>query len=207
MCLFPCLTLCHVPVACLTLCHVPVACPTLCNVPVACPTLCNVPVACLTLCHFLFPASASLRERTALLPDGRRVINIRSETAGEKALFRESLRQHRCVVPASHYFEWERRGGEKTKYAIGPSDGSPLFMAGLYRTDGNRTTFAIMTREPAQNIAFIHDRMPVILSTEQAADWLDPSKDAQVSAYVPPVSCRRAEDGPEQLRMDLPGIG
>jgi hypothetical protein len=42
---------------------------------------------------------------------------------------------------------------------------------------------------------------------EQAADWLDPSKDAQVSAYVPPVSCRRAEDGPEQLRMDLPGIG
>ena len=141
------------------------------------------------------------------LDDGRRLINIRSETAGEKAIFRESLRLRRCVVPASHYFEWERRGGEKTKYAIGPSDGSPLFMAGLYRTDGNRTTFAIMTREPAQNIAFIHDRMPVILSTEQAADWLDPSKDAQVSAYVPPVSCRRAEDGPEQLRMDMPGIG
>ena len=33
--------------------------------------------------------------------------------------------------------------------------------------------FSILTREPAENIAFIHNRMPVILHTEAKNDWLN----------------------------------
>ena len=39
------------------------------------------------------------------LPDGRLLINARSETAGEKALFQDAMRQHRCLIPATNYFE------------------------------------------------------------------------------------------------------
>ena len=41
------------------------------------------------------------------LGGGKLLFNARSETADAKALFREGLRQRRCLVPAAHYFEWE----------------------------------------------------------------------------------------------------
>ena len=39
---------------------------------------------------------------------GGLVINARSETAGEKQLFRESAQLRRCLIPASCNFERER---------------------------------------------------------------------------------------------------
>ena len=48
-----------------------------------------------------------------------------------------------------------------------------LFMAGLYRIEGNKARFTILTRTPADNISFIHDRMPVILPKEAMRDWLN----------------------------------
>ena len=49
-----------------------------------------------------------------------------------------------------------------------------LFMAGLYRIEGNKARFTILTRTPADSISFIHDRMPVILPKEAMYDWLNP---------------------------------
>ena len=107
------------------------------------------------------------------LPDGKPVTNARSETAAEKSLFRDGMLNRRCLVPASNYFEWEKRGREKVKYAIRPVGRPVLYMAGVYRMEGGRPAFAILTREPAEPIAFIHDRMPVILPAEALAEWLD----------------------------------
>ena len=112
------------------------------------------------------------------LGDGKRVINARSETAADRPLFRDGMRQRRCAVPASHYFEWERSGGQKTKYAIRPEGSGLFYFAGLYRISDGRPEFVILTREPAQSIAFIHDRMPVILPRELVADWTNPQYDA-----------------------------
>ncbi len=112
------------------------------------------------------------------LGDGRRVINARSETAAQRPLFRDGMRQRRCAVPASRYFEWERTGGRRTKYAIRPEGGGLFFFAGLYRIAGGRPEFVILARPPAPGIAFIHDRMPVILPRERVADWTNPQCDA-----------------------------
>ena len=38
-------------------------------------------------------------------PDGRPVINARSETAAEKPMFRDGMQHRRCLIPASYYFE------------------------------------------------------------------------------------------------------
>ena len=113
------------------------------------------------------------------LPDGKLIINARSETAAEKSLFRDGMLNRRCLVPASNYFEWEKRGREKVKYAIRPVGRPILYMAGVYRMEGGRPVFAILTREPAEPIAFIHDRMPVILPSEAQAEWLDIRNDGR----------------------------
>ena len=109
-------------------------------------------------------------------PGGRPVINARAETAAEKPLFRDGMRQRRCLIPASSYFEWERREGQKTKYAIHPAGAEMLYLAGIYNLENHDgavvPSFAILTRSAAPEIAFIHDRMPVILPPDCARDWL-----------------------------------
>lgn len=54
------------------------------------------------------------------LSDGKLLFNARSETAAEKAIFKDGMAQRRCMIPATCYFEWEHRGKEKIKYAIAP---------------------------------------------------------------------------------------
>ena len=107
------------------------------------------------------------------LPDGKLIINARSETAAEKPLFRDGTFNRRRLVPAINYFEWEKRGKEKVKYAIRPSGSSMLYMAEVYRTENGKAGFSIFTREPAEQISFIHNRMPMILPETAKQDWLN----------------------------------
>ena len=106
------------------------------------------------------------------------VINARSETAECKGMFRESWAERRCLIPAARYFEWERRGKEKVKYAIGPAGKAAFYLAGLYRyePDERFPRFVILTREAATPISFIHPRMPVIFDGRSARAWLDPKE-------------------------------
>ena len=112
------------------------------------------------------------------LPDGKLLFNARSETAAEKAIFKDGMTQRRCLIPATCYFEWEHRGREKIKYAIAPEGSQMLYLAGIYRKEGNRAACTILTREPAESIAFIHNRMPVILPAKAVRDWLNIRYDA-----------------------------
>ena len=116
------------------------------------------------------------------------LINARSETASRKEPFREAWNGHRCVIPASWYFEWEHLVNPSTlrtkrgdKYLL-QSRGSPwTWLAGLYRLEESRglryPAFVILTREAADSIRFIHGRMPVILHTEDARAWIRPDSD------------------------------
>ena len=116
-------------------------------------------------------------------PDGRPIINARSETVKTKLLFRDGIVHRRCLVPASLYFEWERRDKERIKYAIRPAHGRILYFAGIYHWEqhGEATfpTFAILTQQAAPKIAFIHERMPVILPAERLRDWLNLQNDVR----------------------------
>ena len=107
------------------------------------------------------------------------IINARSETAAEKSLFKDGMTQRRCLIPASWYFEWEKRGKDRIKYAIAPEGAGLIYLAGTYRkeSDTGAASFVILTRPAAPGIAFIHDRMPAILSVELGRAWLDPHND------------------------------
>ena len=131
-------------------------------------------------------------------PNGRPIINARSETAAQKPMFKDGMRQRRCVIPASHYFEWERRGAARTKYAIRPAHADTLYLAGIYHLENHDgvivPAFTILTRDAALGIAFIHPRMPVLLPPDATADWLNPGYNAEevVAAALTEMEYRSA---------------
>ncbi len=108
------------------------------------------------------------------LSNGKLVFNARSETASDKRLFADGMKQRRCLIPADSYLEWEHLEKKKQKYEIAPVGGAGFCLAGIYRIEKGQAEFSILTRMPAESIAFIHDRMPVILPESVAKDWLNP---------------------------------
>lgn len=103
----------------------------------------------------------------------KRIFNARSETAKEKPMFRESMHQHRCIVPASCYFEWEQTTHQKMN--IRPANGHSLFLAGLYRPEKDgRYSYTVLTRAAAPHLESIHPRMPVILPADCIMEWMAP---------------------------------
>jgi putative SOS response-associated peptidase YedK len=108
------------------------------------------------------------------------LVNARVETAAEKPTFKNTWKAHRCIVPASWYFEWQHfkapDGKEKTgdKFLIQPRGSSLTWLCGLYRFEGNYPVFTILTREPSSELSEIHDRMPLILPKEKIDEWIRP---------------------------------
>ena len=113
------------------------------------------------------------------------LVNARVETASSKPTFKESWERRRCIIPASYYFEWEHlinaaTGKAKTgdKYMIQPKGSEITWLAGLYRIEEMSgiqvPVFTVLTREPSEEIRFIHDRMPVILPREAVEEWIRP---------------------------------
>ena len=108
------------------------------------------------------------------------LINARAETAAEKPTFREDWRRHRCIIPASWYIEWEHlidHNGKKhtgDKYMLQPKGSSTTWLCGLYRIEEGLPVFVILTKEPGEEIRFIHDRMPLILPGELVNEWISP---------------------------------
>jgi len=110
-------------------------------------------------------------------PGGRPLINAKAETAAQKPMFKDGMKQRRCLIPASCYYEWERRDGRKIKHAIHPADCDMMYMAGIYHLEHHGSVvvpaFVILTRGAAEGIRFIHERMPVILPAKKALTWLN----------------------------------
>lgn len=149
------------------------------------------------------PSAFAMRWGYAL-PDGKRLINARSETAASRPLFRDGMLERRCAVPASEYFEWERIDGSRRKYAIRPAGSGLFYMAGIYRLESGEPAFSILTREPADSIAFIHDRMPVILPQELVRDWINPKYDAaEILVHAVLDVAHRPAPTDEQMHMAL----
>jgi len=114
---------------------------------------------------------------------GSRMINARSETVAEKPSFRGAWRhRRRCLVLADGYYEWAKRPEGKVPHWF-QLRGRPVFaFAGLWeswgRGEAELRSCTILTCAPNEGglVASIHDRMPVILGTEDEwSAWTDPS--------------------------------
>jgi putative SOS response-associated peptidase YedK len=125
------------------------------------------------------------RLRWGLLPpwaaapnDRGRQINARSETVFEKPMFKSAALRHRCLIPASGFYEWQKDGRQSQPFFIHRADGAPVAMAGIWRRstfgDTALATCAILTTDAYPAIAGIHHRMPIMLDPDSWDAWLDP---------------------------------
>jgi len=107
---------------------------------------------------------------------GLKLINVRSESAMEKPMFKPLLNRQRCLVPATGFYEWQKQGTRKRPYHIRIKDQEYFAMAGIYDTwskDGkDLVTFSILTTAANEMISPIHDRMPVILRQDREGEWV-----------------------------------
>src|SRR5262249_978172 len=116
---------------------------------------------------------------------GNRMINARAETLAQKAAFRSALRKRRCLVPADSFYEWKKLPKGKAPMRVTLKDQEPFGMAGLWETwrdpaDGVVRSFTIITTEPNELVAPMHDRMPAILLKEDEHIWLDDQVDPAI---------------------------
>jgi len=127
-----------------------------------------------TYAHFgLIPSWA--KERSSMQ------INARSETVFEKSSFKEAYKQRRCLIPLNGYFEWKKDAENKKSKAhfIVSTSGEYFVFAGIYESwydnalNESILTCALLTTEPNEKIASLHERMPVILESDQLQLWLN----------------------------------
>ena len=120
---------------------------------------------------------------------GSRMINARAESLTEKPSFKGLLRSKRCLIIADGFYEWRQENGYKTPMYITMKDSEPFAFAGLWDNwkspDGQQLrTCTIITTEPNEVVASIHNRMPAILLPEAREAWLDPTiKDEHLLAH------------------------
>lgn len=97
------------------------------------------------------------------------IINARSETAAEKSMFRKSLLQRRCVVPATGFYEWNHK---KQKYKFNLPNHELLYLAGIWNEYEGEKHFVILTTAANEAMKDIHNRMPVILKKNIINQWV-----------------------------------
>ena len=145
---------------------------------------------------------------------GNRMINARSETLAEKPAFRSAYKYHRCLIFANGFYEWQAQPGTKTKvpHFIRLKSGVPFAFAGLWElwqaADGSEVRSAtIITTEPNELMASLHNRMPVILPNNVYAQWIDPAPrfPIDLKSLLAPYPAGEMEAYPVSILVNSPG--
>jgi putative SOS response-associated peptidase YedK len=145
-------------------------------------------------------------------------INAKAEGIEKKPAFREAFRQRRCLVPVDSFYEWKKTPTGKQPYAIGLKGDGLMALAGLWEswrsTAGERVrSFAIVTTEPNELSARLHNRMPVVLKPEAWSQWLgeEPADEARLKSLLAPypsdgMVCWPVQRAGRQVRNNDPSL-
>jgi putative SOS response-associated peptidase YedK len=111
---------------------------------------------------------------------GFSTINARAETLAKSATYREAYKKRRCIVPASGFYEWKKLDGRnKQPLAFDLPNHRMMGLAGLWDawkdpSNGHwLQSYTIITTDPNELMASVHNRMPVILHPRDYDRWLD----------------------------------
>ena len=139
-------------------------------------------------------------------------INARIEGILTKPSFRKPIRYHRCLIPATGFYEWKKEQSGKTPYYIRRKDGELFAFAGIFDLwrdqSGEETkTFAIITTAPNELLAQVHNRMPLILRPEQESLWLttEPGKIDSLLLSLQPLPAKELEMYPVSRAVNWAG--
>lgn len=131
----------------------------------------------------------------------QQVFLARLETILQKPMFSESMLYRRCIVPASGFYEWSHDKVKK-KYYFKNRHASCLYMAGIWQPCEDGEHFVIVTTEADDCMRQVHDRMPVVLTKDEAQLWLGDWQSAcQVAAQARPELEKQCCEAYEQLTL------
>ncbi len=148
--------------------------------------------------------------RWGLVPEGDRgkerprlLANARAETITAMPAFRRAVAERRCLVPANGFYEWmtdERLRSLKLPFLFTLKDEEPFAFAGIWDPAfGDQSeTYCLLTTEPNELVARVHDRMPVILTAESMPHWIGdrPLAPTELEALFHPLAAGRMESRP-----------
>jgi putative SOS response-associated peptidase YedK len=129
--------------------------------------------------------------------DKKLIINARAESAADKSMFADSIRNRRCILPAAGFYEWDP---DKTKFTFRRSDKKPMYLAGFYDLSDNKDSFVILTTAANASMRPVHDRMPVMIDKRNVREYLNDSFAAMDMIKKPMPELARSSDY-EQLSL------
>jgi putative SOS response-associated peptidase YedK len=144
-------------------------------------------------------------------PEGRRLgalrwglplrgqINLRSETLTRNRAFREALHRRRCLIVADGFYEWRTEGTARVPHFFRLASHRPFAFAAVWARasdpDG-AVGAAILTCPPNELVAAVHDRMPVVLTGEACARWLEETDEHRLAGMLQPAPADHMEAYP-----------
>ncbi len=140
---------------------------------------------------------------------GSPLINARAETASEKPAFRGAMRHRRCLVPVTGFYEWTGNRKARQPHLIRMKDQELFALAGIWEdwlgADGSQIeTMAILTTAANDEMARLHDRMPVIIESAHFHRWLDcrPGSAEVVLDLLTPLRAGRLTTTPVNRKLN-----
>jgi len=124
--------------------------------------------------------------------------------------WRYATKERRCLIPATGYYEPGLGPvGAKGEILFIVKERPLFFFAGLWEPIGDTRAFTMVTTEPNDFVRQFHDRMPVVLSDDQAREWLGdtPLADDQLQRLCRglPAEALDHETLPPKLRITKTG--
>lgn len=144
---------------------------------------------------------------------GNRMINARAETLAEKPAYRNAYKRRRCLILADGFYEWQQQKGSKSKIPMYfyLKSGEPFAFGGLWEdwqsADGSEIlSCTIITTQPNELVAPIHNRMPLILPQSSYELWLTPGEVSldQLDAVLQPFPAEQMAFHPVSRQVNNP---
>jgi len=137
---------------------------------------------------------------------GNKLINARAETLTEKPSFRKAFKQRRCLVLSSGFYEWDK---EKQPHHIQIKDQAIFAFAGLWEEwtspQGDVIkSCTVITCEPNSFMKKLHNRMPVILESEDYTAWLTSENDQVLRGMLKPIDSQTMTEYPVSREVNSP---
>eukprot|EP01032_Pedospumella_encystans_P026718 gene26718-30193_t len=118
--------------------------------------------------------------------DHYRMFNKRIESLERSEIapyFKTVLQTKRCVVIMDGFYEWKVIAGKKHPHYVSLGENETMKMAGIYEESNifdpkiyatrQAKSFSIITGDPCAKFSALHNRMPLLLTDEQALQWLE----------------------------------
>ncbi len=123
----------------------------------------------------------------------KRIQNSRDDKVWSSRLWKPMIESQRVLIPVNGFYEWKRENRKLVAaFHISPANNRAMFFAGIYKrakNDGEKPECSVVTTASNDSMSLVHDRMPVILDSQNAAmAWLQESDSASLKELMTAAS-------------------